>query len=81
MKENETIYISNINNVVLRIIPRGHNFDFHHRSAGIWRPSAKGAGRPGASNYCRRNNFSYEELDVSLRNLKYYQSDLDEENR
>jgi hypothetical protein len=62
--ENENIYISNINNTVFRIILRGHNFDFHHRTGGIWRPSVKCPGRPGALKSCRMNNFFFEELYV-----------------
>jgi hypothetical protein len=64
MEENENIYIWNINNMVLRIISREHNFDFHHRTGEIWRSSARCPGRPGASKSCCRNNFSFEELDV-----------------
>jgi hypothetical protein len=39
MEENETISILNINNTVLLIIPRKHNFDFHHRTREIQRSS------------------------------------------
>jgi hypothetical protein len=35
MEENETISIWNINNIALQIIPRKHNFDFHHRMGEI----------------------------------------------
>jgi hypothetical protein len=34
-KQNENISISIINNVILRIIPREHKFDFHYRTGEI----------------------------------------------
>jgi hypothetical protein len=71
MEENENIDISKLNNMVLRIIPREQISEIHHRTGGIWRPSVKCPGPPGASKSCRRNNFSFKELDVEWGNLKY----------
>jgi hypothetical protein len=64
IEENKNIYILNINNTVLQIIPKEHNLIFHHRTGGIWQPSVKCPGQPGASKSCRRNDISFEELDV-----------------
>jgi hypothetical protein len=61
-------------------IARENNFDFHHRTGGIWQASLKYPDQPGASTFCRKNNFSLEQLDVSQRNPNYYKSDLDEDN-
>jgi hypothetical protein len=58
MEENETISLWNINNMVLRIILREHNCDFHHRTGGMWRSSVRCSSRLGASKSCRRNNLS-----------------------
>jgi hypothetical protein len=41
MEEKENIYISNINNMVLQIIPNEHNFDFYHRTGTIWQSSER----------------------------------------
>jgi hypothetical protein len=64
IEENETIFIWNINNMMLRAIPREHNFDFNHRTGEMWRPNVKCSGRPGASKSCCMNNFSFEQLGV-----------------
>jgi hypothetical protein len=64
MEENENISIWNINNMALGIIPREHNFDFHHRTGESWRLSVKCSGRPGASKSYRKNNLSFEQLDI-----------------
>jgi hypothetical protein len=64
MEESENIFILNINNMVLRIIPKEYNFDFHHRTGEIWRSSVKCPGRRGASKSCRRNNLFFEQLDI-----------------
>jgi hypothetical protein len=63
-EENENIYIWNINDKVFRIISGEHNFDFYHRTGEIRRPSVEGPGRAGVLKSYRRNNFSFEELDV-----------------
>jgi hypothetical protein len=75
MEENENIFISNINNMVLRIIPREHNSNFRHRTGEIWRSSMRCPGRPGALKSCRRNNlflsdwmFNEEGSNISNQN-------------
>jgi hypothetical protein len=61
----------NINNMVLQAIPMEDNCDFHHKTGEIWRPSVKCPDLPGTSKSYRRNNFSFEQLDVCWGNLKY----------
>jgi hypothetical protein len=57
MEENKNISISNMNNMILRIIPREYDFDFHDRTGEIWRSSVKCPRLPGASKSYRGNNF------------------------
>jgi hypothetical protein len=60
MEENETISISNIDNKMLRRIPREHNFDLYHRTGGILQSTVRCPGLAGAPKSCRRNNLSFE---------------------
>jgi hypothetical protein len=77
----QNLYISNIRNMALQIIPREHNFDFHHRTGGIWWPRVKYQGRLGTSKSCRSGNVSFEELSIWWGNLEYWESELSEEKR
>jgi hypothetical protein len=66
--------------MVLQTIPWEDKCDFHQRPGGFWRASGKYPGCSGASKSCRRNNFSYEQLNVQRSNFKYWQSNVDEDN-
>jgi hypothetical protein len=63
MEENESISIWNINNMILRIILREHNLIFMGKREKFGDQGGM-SGLPGGSKSCRRNNFSFEQLDV-----------------
>jgi hypothetical protein len=52
-----------MNNMVLQTIAWEDKCDFHRETGGIWLPSMKDAGQPGAPEFCHRNNISLEQLD------------------
>jgi hypothetical protein len=55
-----------INNIVLRIIPREHNFDFHfhYRTGETIRAKPTCPNWPGALAFYRVNNFSLEQFRI-----------------
>jgi hypothetical protein len=63
------------NNMVLQIIPREHNLisitGLEKLAEEEWSVLASW------STFCRRNNFSFEQLNILWRNGKYSKSDLD----
>jgi hypothetical protein len=53
-----------INNIVLQIILREHNFDFHHRTGETCPAKPTCPDWPGVAASCRVNNFSSEQLGL-----------------
>jgi hypothetical protein len=62
------------------MLPEDNNNDFHQRMGGILRTTAKCPDDPRVSKSCRKNNFSFAQLDLDWRNPKYWPSKLDEDN-
>jgi hypothetical protein len=63
-ERNPKHLFSNLNNTMSQIIFKEQNLDFHHRMGEIWRQSMKCPDQRRASTSCRKNNFSFEQLDV-----------------
>jgi hypothetical protein len=70
-ESNQNDLSLNINNEMLQIIPREHNFDFHQTRGGIWQINLRYPTQPGGSSFCRMNNFGIEPCPVCSINNKY----------
>jgi hypothetical protein len=70
-----------ISNNVFQIIPSGNNYNFLRMTEGIWRSSLRYSAQPGASSFCRINNFYFELWYVCLMSDKYWKYNVDTNTR
>jgi hypothetical protein len=74
--------IANMNNLVLQIIPREHNFDFHRTTGETWRAGMTCSDQPRPLMFSRRKNDVFlKQPGVWRKKDKYHDYYVDENNR